>query len=81
MFLIVYLRPTFLFLRALELSPEPAGKEETLASLAVCAGFDMVKMAADGHVTVYVIGQDGYRAQNVEFLEGVKLKKKFCLLQ
>ncbi|KAK7087589.1 uncharacterized protein [Littorina saxatilis] len=56
--------------RALKLSTVPVGNESTVASLAVCAGFDFVEISGDGHVMVYVITQHGYRAQTLEFLEG-----------
>ena len=57
--------------RALTLTTTPRGNESSLASLAVCAGFDFVEYSSDGHVRVYVQTQDGYRAHSVEFLEGI----------
>ena len=57
--------------RALTLTTTPRGNESSLASLALCAGFDFVEYSSDGYVRVYVKTQDGYRAHSVEFLEGI----------
>ena len=66
--------------RALTLTTTPQGNESSLASLAVCAGFDFVEYSAAGHVRVYVKTQDGYRAHAVEFLEGFFFFLRLILL-
>ena len=56
--------------RAAKLSTVPTGQEATLASLAVCAGFDFVSFTDRNYIEIFVKAQSGYQAVTTSYIEG-----------
>ena len=48
----------------------PAGQEGTLASLAVCAGFDYVSFTDAAYIEAFVKAQTGYQTVTTSYIEG-----------
>lgn len=56
--------------RGIKLAADPASKMATLASLAVCAGFDYVRYSDANYIEAFVKAQTGYQTLIVSFIEG-----------
>lgn len=57
--------------RGIKLTTLQSGRENDLASLAVCAGFDSVKFSGQQFIEAFVKVQSGFQTRLITYFEGM----------